>query len=296
LDRVLHEFSAFDAQRPQRLTRLGDEEIAVTRFSHASYEAVEMSAPVEDSFAMVHQLRHLPAHIISNGGHRIPVARGPAHTMALLDLAVGPRAVIAYPFDSVHVRIPRTALHVFADRNGQRRVDELRQSSAPFADIDPVVGGLCGLLVENLHARSPSALLGDHLLLSLVAHLSERYGTGGGSPRARSGGLAPWQERRAKAMLDDPGAAHNLAEVAEACGVSLAHFSRAFRSTVGVSPWAWHQERRLSRAEALMRDHSLTLTHIAAATGFTDQSHLTRTFTAKRGMSPHRWRLEQNCR
>ena len=51
------------------------------------------------------------------------------------------------------------------------------------------------------------------------------------------GGLAPWQERRAKEILsanldgDVP-----LKDVARECRLSVSHFSRAFRRTVGVAP------------------------------------------------------------
>lgn len=296
MDQPLQEFSAFDARRPQRLTRLGEEDILVAHFRHASDEPVAMAAAVEDAFAMVYQLRPMPAHLLSSDGRQIAVPRGPAQTIALLDLAIETRAVIAHPFDSLHVRIPRAALDVFADRNGQRRIGELRQPGLPFAQIDPVVGGLSRLLVENLHAAAPSALLGDHLLLALVAHLSDRYGLRAAASRPRAGGLAPWQERRAKAMLEDPGATHSLAQVAEACGVSVAHFSRGFRAATGLSPWAWHQERRIARAEALLRDPTLTLAQVAAASGFADQSHMARSFGARRGVSPSRWRIERGIR
>jgi AraC-like DNA-binding protein len=44
--------------------------------------------------------------------------------------------------------------------------------------------------------------------------------------------------------------------------------------------------RRLEQAERLLRETQLPLSEIAAATGFSDQSHLARHFRRRTGMSP----------
>ncbi|MBO3760455.1 helix-turn-helix domain-containing protein [Ciceribacter sp. L1K22] len=108
------------------------------------------------------------------------------------------------------------------------------------------------------------------------------------SPLNPNGGLAKWQERRAKeliaARLSDK---LSVPEVAEACGLSPSHFTRAFRKSTGLTPYQWLTERRVERAEALLlRDVDLSLSDIAVSCGFADQSHFTRVFKAVVGQSP----------
>ena len=113
-----------------------------------------------------------------------------------------------------------------------------------------------------------------------------------GRCRDRSrGGLAPWQERRAKEVLSanlDGGVP--LKDVARECRLSVSHFSRAFRRTMGVAPHHWLLTRRIEVAKEKLRDRRLSLSDVALVCGFADQSHLTRVFTGMVGVSPGAWR------
>ncbi|MEJ0042224.1 MAG: AraC family transcriptional regulator [Rhizomicrobium sp.] len=109
-----------------------------------------------------------------------------------------------------------------------------------------------------------------------------------------SGGLAPWQERRAKTlMVADLARTVTLAELALACGLSRGHFSLAFRQSVGCPPHRWLLLQRLERAMHLMVASDKSLCEIAIETGFSDQSHLTRAFSQYVETSPAAWRRIQ---
>ena len=85
--------------------------------------------------------------------------------------------------------------------------------------------------------------------------------------------------------------AHRTAHtVAREFGLSVSHFSRAFRATVGVAPHSWLLMRRIELAKDKIREGRLPLWEVALACGFSDQSHLTRVFTRKVGVSPGAWR------
>ena len=105
------------------------------------------------------------------------------------------------------------------------------------------------------------------------------------------GGLAPWQVRRATEILsanldgDVP-----LKEVAKECRLSVSHFSRAFRRTMGMAPHQWLLTKRIEAAKGKLRDNKIPLSDVALACGFADQSHLTRVFTRAVGLSPGAWR------
>jgi AraC family transcriptional regulator len=72
--------------------------------------------------------------------------------------------------------------------------------------------------------------------------------------------------------------------------LSVSHFSRAFRRTMGVAPHSWLLARRIEVAKERLRDCRLSLSDVALACGFADQSHLTRVFTRMVGVSPGAWR------
>jgi AraC family transcriptional regulator len=72
--------------------------------------------------------------------------------------------------------------------------------------------------------------------------------------------------------------------------LSVSHFSRAFRRSMGAAPHNWLLTCRVEAAKEKLRDHRLTLSDVALACGFADQSHLTRVFTRIVGVSPGAWR------
>ena len=80
------------------------------------------------------------------------------------------------------------------------------------------------------------------------------------------------------------------------CGLSLSHFSRSFRQSVGDSPHGWLIKRRLEAAPAMMRDSALTLADVALTCGFADQSHFTRVFYRAVGVAPGSWRRSLTMR
>jgi AraC-like DNA-binding protein len=83
-----------------------------------------------------------------------------------------------------------------------------------------------------------------------------------------------------------------LEMLAALAGLSTHHFARAFNQSMGIPPHSYLLSRRLERAERMLRETQLPLSEIAAATGFSDQSHLARHFRRRTGMSPRlaRWK------
>jgi AraC-like DNA-binding protein len=79
-----------------------------------------------------------------------------------------------------------------------------------------------------------------------------------------------------------------LADVAGVAGLSPFHAARLFTRTTGLPPHAWRNQVRLQRALAPLRA-GVSVTDVAAASGFTDQSHFTRHFRRMFGVPPGRW-------
>jgi AraC family transcriptional regulator len=77
-----------------------------------------------------------------------------------------------------------------------------------------------------------------------------------------------------------------IGDLAGLAAMSRFHFTRVFRATVGTTPHRYVLERRLERARNLLRTTTVAVRDIAVATGFADQSHLTRLVKRRFGVTP----------
>lgn len=114
-----------------------------------------------------------------------------------------------------------------------------------------------------------------------------------GTPRGRLGGPA---FGRVRAYVEEHVGRHlSLEELAGVAGFSRFHFARLFRSRTGESPMGFVLRTRVERAKALLARGDARVGEVAAALGFADHSHLTRTFRRLVGTSPQRYSRAQRA-
>jgi AraC-like DNA-binding protein len=77
-------------------------------------------------------------------------------------------------------------------------------------------------------------------------------------------------------------------ELESVSGLDRFALARHFRIAFGTSPHRFQVGRRLVQARTMIAEGT-SLSEAAAATGFADQSHLTRHFSARFGLTPGRW-------
>jgi AraC family transcriptional regulator len=176
-------------------------------------------------------------------------------------------------------------------------IGTLRNSGAEI--LDPIVKQLASCLLPMMEQPElASRIFVDHVVLALNAQFKHEGGGAEGESTPVRGGLAPWQERRAKELMStDLGREISLAFVARECKLSVSHFARSFKQCTGKPPHRWLLENRVEKAKELMLDAQLPLAEIALECGFSDQSHFTRVFSRTVGTSPGSWqRLRKNRR
>jgi AraC family transcriptional regulator len=91
--------------------------------------------------------------------------------------------------------------------------------------------------------------------------------------------------------LDEPISVSMLSSVV---GLSRSYFSHAFRRSVGLTPHAHVVRSRIERAMTLMAHSEASLSEVALAVGFADQSHFSRVFRRLTGVTPAHWRRAHN--
>ena len=74
---------------------------------------------------------------------------------------------------------------------------------------------------------------------------------------------------------------------------SIHHFARGFEHSAGVTPHHYLTQKRVERAQDMLAHTDLSLSEIAYAVGFSDQSHLARHFRQMLGVTPGRFRWAQ---
>jgi AraC-like DNA-binding protein len=132
-----------------------------------------------------------------------------------------------------------------------------------------------------------------------VLHTRARLDLLGTLPRAtpptpRRGGLPPAAERRVRDYVEAHlGESIGLADLAAIAGLSLFHFARQFKQSVGVTPHHYLVQRRVEHAQRMLARSDLPLSEVAVAAGFADQSHLARHFRQLLGATPREFRWSQ---
>jgi AraC family transcriptional regulator len=289
--RLGEKFGAEDA--PSIVTRsLRSAEIAITEV-RTDKPLGRLSDPIarQDAYMLSLVLRDLPNHSYWEDGRQVALNTIRAGECRVHDLRRSPRVLVDKPLHSFLLYLPQTALDALADDANVPRIPDLRYEPG-VGMLDETVKNLGLSLLPALPApEQVSRLFIDHLILGLAAHVAQTYGGMLPASRPIKGGLAPWQEKRSKDMLaGDLTGVTPLHEIASVCGLSVSHFSRAFRRTTGISPHAWLLRMRVEAAKAMLRRRDASLSMIALACGFADQSHFTRVFTRRVGLSPGAWR------
>ncbi|HEX6257023.1 MAG TPA: helix-turn-helix transcriptional regulator [Euzebyales bacterium] len=88
----------------------------------------------------------------------------------------------------------------------------------------------------------------------------------------------------------------DLDALASAAGVSRYHFLRCFASVYGITPARYLTERRIERAQDLLRATNLTVTEICHLVGFSSLGSFSSRFTALVGMPPSAYQASYAAR
>jgi AraC family transcriptional regulator len=161
-------------------------------------------------------------------------------------------------------------------------------------------------LSDLVHALEQQCLEGEpwgglyteSISLALASYLVTRYGESQPYPRPSAvpaaGRFTTALQRRLYQYIDERLASDvSLQMLAAFSGYSQQHFARLFRNTFNESPHQFLTRLRVEHAKRLLRSDRDSLSEIALACGFADQSHFSSVFARKTGLPPGRFRVQQ---
>jgi AraC-like DNA-binding protein len=156
----------------------------------------------------------------------------------------------------------------------------------PSAARDDVLADLIRALCRTM--REPSTALAQQVLMLAIARHSLRH-SDQRMPAVRAMS-EPDAVRRARELIDDRYDENlTLSELASASGLSPYRLCHSFSRSVGFAPHEYLTCRRIERAKMLLRS-GLPPADVAVVVGFCDQSHLTRHFRRRVGVTPAQYR------
>ena len=147
--------------------------------------------------------------------------------------------------------------------------------------------------VQALYPVALDGNSGSAMARQPAANLADRMNTTGPFGQAR-GGLPPRVVKRLREHIDNNIEQRISVEVlAKLANLSVCYFVRAFKQSVGLTPHDYLIRRRVERTMELLSGTDMSLSEIALAAGFADQSHCARRFRQHVGMSPrdYRWSM-----
>lgn len=200
-----------------------------------------------------------------------------------------------HPVRSVWQRGRRTYLLAFVDPAWLSAVSVRGGVDVRLADHFDLRDERLGRVLEEVRRElwAPglcSAVLGEALAGELAVHLIRAALSTTHAPPAR-GGLGPRTLRSVLALIDRHVAGPlTLREMAAEAGLSVHHFSHAFRQSTGVPPHRYMLDRRLAAARGMLDDPALSLTEVAFRAGFGGPGQFATAFRRAHGMPPSAWR------
>ena len=131
----------------------------------------------------------------------------------------------------------------------------------------------------------------EALSLVLMHELIRSERTTSAAARPLRGGLPVWQQKRVVEFIEAHLAEEiSLAALAQLVDLSIYHFARAFRQSIGAPPHRYHMTRRMERARSLLQRSALSVTQIGIQIGFHETSSFTRAFRQFTGLTPTEYR------
>lgn len=191
----------------------------------------------------------------------------------------------------VHLYCTDEHLRATGEKIWDRSPASFRLDEKTFANDDKITALYRHFLLDCDWQQQANHLALSSATTLLLTHLIQHYTNVQWQLPKVTGGLAPFVLRNVLAFIEASLAQPlTLANLAQEAALSEYHFARMFSLSMKMAPHQYVMQRRMTRAQDLVRNTSLPLTDIALACGFSSASHFSNRFKSVLGMTPSQLR------
>jgi AraC family transcriptional regulator len=135
-------------------------------------------------------------------------------------------------------------------------------------------------------------------LANVLAHELLRSGQALSLPLPeKRGGLADWQTRAVTAYIEQHlNEQISLVSLARLTRLSLHHFCRTFKQSLGIPPGEYLLRRRMQQAKLLLSDRATSITEIALNSGYSNTCSFSHAFRKITGQTPNNFRKKNQVK
>lgn len=140
---------------------------------------------------------------------------------------------------------------------------------------------------ESQHEHFSGKIFGESLVVAFAIHLITNYADFPRPLFAPKGKLSAKQLKNVIEYCNE--IEHHtisLGGMAEEACLSMFHFVRMFKRSIGITPHQFILQRKIERAVQLLKQQKMPLNEIAYTLGFTDYAHFSNAFKRYTGFSP----------
>jgi AraC family transcriptional regulator len=233
----------------------------------------------------------LPPHFHEHANIALTIDGFFTETVGRKPYEVNPCSVIFRPAGEKHSnRYGKTAAHCLIIEVRPQRLSELRQVTEILDRASYVEGGMVSSLAlrilrefRTLDAVGPLSI--EALTLEMLVHATRLDLVQDRNPPR-------WLQQAREVICEQFLESLSLSSVAELVGVHAAHLAKMFRRHYGCTLGDYVRRLRLDYASQLLARSERTLTTIALAAGFYDQSHFAHLFKLRFGVTPGVFRAD----
>lgn len=197
--------------------------------------------------------------------------------------------------DVIVVRLDPEKVEKFAQTELGLLLDPQQLADLPqFQDADLCTAGV--MLRDALESDDiTSGVMFEAMSRVLLVKLLQRYGQQRSEDLALSARFTSRHFQKVLAYIR-ANLEHTITvdDLAQEAGMSVSHFGRVFKETLGETPMQYVLAYRVEQAMAQMKDPARPLGDIALACGFADQAHFSRSFKQVTGQTPRAFRAGQS--
>ena len=195
------------------------------------------------------------------------------------------------PIDVSHLYLSQSAIARVAGEVLERDIEDIGMYDLVSAN-DPILPNMVALLEHELNEGGLGGKLYVESLKNQVCiHLLRRYANITFRENRAYGRLSPAQCRLlVEFVQENIGENISLEDLAGLTHLTVFSFIRKFQTEFNCPPHVYVMRQRIEHAKRLLARHDMPLKVVAANSGFSDQSHMTRLFRKCLNMTPSEYR------